>query len=72
MTADDKRPPLSDDEGLNHKEWCRENGFSISTGHRIRQSGDGPKFIRVSKRRVIVTRRENRRWQDSRPVTAGA
>lgn len=60
------------DAGLTFKQWCQVNGFSTSTGHRIRRAGEGPRFVRISPRRVIVTRRENRKWQDSRPVTTGA
>lgn len=63
---------FSDDAALTFKEWCQENGISESTGHRIRQRGEGPNFIKISPRRVIVTRRENRRWLDSRPAAAGA
>jgi hypothetical protein len=46
----------------------RVNGFSKSTGRRIKQSGNGPNFTQLSPNRVGVTVGENRRWLASRKI----
>jgi hypothetical protein len=47
-------------------QWCEFNNFSPATGKRILKSGDGPKLIRLSKRRVGVRYGDNAEWQDGR------
>jgi predicted DNA-binding transcriptional regulator AlpA len=59
-----------DDRVMNFDTWCQVNGFSRSTGLRICKGGQGPHFIRLSERRKGVTRAENRRWQQSRQISA--
>jgi hypothetical protein len=59
---------IDPDAVLTFQEWCLLNGLTPATGDRIRRSGKGPKFVRLSTRRLGVTRRENRRWQDSRTI----
>jgi hypothetical protein len=56
------------DQVITFHEWCKLNDLSTATGERLRRSGAGPRFVRISARRLGVTRRENRRWQDSRLI----
>ena len=56
------------DAVLTFPQWCRLNDLSLATGERIRKSGQGPRFVQLSEKRIGVTRRENRRWQDSRLI----
>jgi hypothetical protein len=51
---------------LTFAEWCALNSFSIATGRRIKNSGKGPQFVRLSARRIGVTVRVNREWQAAR------
>jgi hypothetical protein len=53
-----------DDAVMTFMEWCDLNGFSRATGIRIKNSGNGPRFIQMSPRRIGITRRDNRIWQD--------
>jgi hypothetical protein len=46
--------------------WCDLNGFSLATGRKILDSGDGPPVVQLSDRRVGIRHGDNRRWQDSR------
>jgi len=50
---------------LTFLEWCRLNKISPATGRRIRKAGKGPKFIRLSDRRIGVTIGDNRAWQEA-------
>jgi predicted DNA-binding transcriptional regulator AlpA len=70
MRQDNHLCDTDPDAVLTFQEWCLLNGLSHDSGHRLRRSGEGPRFIRISERRVGVTRRENRRWQESRPTAA--
>jgi len=54
---------------LTFREWCAANSFSEATGHRIRKSGTGPRFVKLSARRIGVTVRDNVAWQESRATT---
>jgi predicted DNA-binding transcriptional regulator AlpA len=63
---------LDDDRVLTFDEWCGLNGFSRSTGQRIRTSGEGPQFVQLSARRIGVIVSENRRWQKSRLIDTAA
>jgi predicted DNA-binding transcriptional regulator AlpA len=56
------------DRVLSFEEWCDLNGFSRTTGRRIRATGIGPRFIRLSAKRLGVTVGENRAWQQSRQL----
>ena len=47
---------MDDDRVMSFDEWCLLNGFSRSTGQRLAASGKGPAFIRLSVRRVGVTK----------------
>ncbi|EIG63471.1 AlpA family transcriptional regulator [Bradyrhizobium sp. WSM1253] len=63
---------MEDDRVLSFAEWCKLNGFSLSTGQRIIAAGTGPTFIKLSERRKGVTVAENRRWQASRLIETAA
>jgi hypothetical protein len=60
------------DQVITFHQWCELNDLSPATGERLRRSGKGPRFIQLSARRLGVTRRENRRWQDSRLIENAA
>ena len=57
---------LADDQVLGFHEWCRLNRISERTGRRILNGPDGPAVTMLSPRRVGVTVRANREWQQSR------
>ena len=59
-------PPLSDDQVLTFFEWIKLNSISPRNGRRILQSGDGPRVVRLSARRIGITIRANREWQQAR------
>jgi hypothetical protein len=65
--SDRNRLP-DDDCVMSFGQWCQVNNFSESTGRRLREAGRGPTFVRTSDRRLGVTVRENRRWQNSRAL----
>jgi len=57
---------LADDQVLSFHEWCALNRISERTGRRILASPGGPQTVQLSPRRVGVTVRANRAWQQSR------
>jgi hypothetical protein len=63
---------LEDDWVMPFSLWCRLNGFSPSTGRRLRKAGKGPVFTQISDRRIGVTVRNNRIWHDSRAKSDAA
>jgi hypothetical protein len=61
--------PLSvshDDQVLTFVEWCKLNRISERTGRRILDGPDGPKVTMLSPRRIGITVRANRAWQQSK------
>jgi hypothetical protein len=59
-----------DDRMLTLREWCARNCFSLSTGQRLRASGQGPVFVQLSTRRIGVSISEDRRWRKAREIAA--
>jgi hypothetical protein len=57
---------LHDDQVLTFNEWVRLNRISERTGRRILDGGDGPTVVTLSPRRIGITIRANREWQQSR------
>jgi hypothetical protein len=57
---------LHDDQVLDFGQWCRLNAVSPRTGRRILASGSGPRVTQLSEKRIGVTIRANREWQQSR------
>jgi hypothetical protein len=57
---------LDDDRVMPFRLWCEVNGFSEATGRRLRRAKRGPVFTQISDRRIGVTVRNNRIWQESR------
>jgi hypothetical protein len=55
-----------DDAVWSFAEWCALTGVSERQGRDLLQSGDGPVVTRISARRIGITRRANREWQQSR------
>jgi hypothetical protein len=51
-------------------EWCRWNGFSNATGKRVLKSGNGPKVIQLSSKRIGIRVLDNAEWQDHRARSA--
>ena len=63
---------LDDDWVVPFALWCQLNGFSPSTGRRLRRSGRGPVFTQISDRRIGVTVKNNRIWRELRPKADAA
>jgi hypothetical protein len=63
---------LEDDWVMPFSLWCELNNFSPATGRRLRKAGKGPVFTQISDRRIGVTVRANRIWQESRAKTEAA
>jgi hypothetical protein len=61
-----------DDRMLTFNEWCERNSFSLSTGQRLRASGQGPVFVQLSTRRIGVSIAEDRRWRKAREIATAA
>lgn len=57
---------LDDDWVMSFSQWCQVNNFSPATGRRLRKAGKGPKITQISDRRIGITVRDNRLWQESR------
>jgi hypothetical protein len=55
-----------DDAVLTFKEWCALNAFSERQGRRILKGPNGPVVTMLSDKRIGVSRRNNRAWQESR------
>jgi predicted DNA-binding transcriptional regulator AlpA len=62
LRADFRRPF---DRVLSFCQWCELNGISERTGHRILDSGSGPKVLQLSDRRIGIRESDNARWQES-------
>jgi predicted DNA-binding transcriptional regulator AlpA len=59
---------IEGDRVLSFAEWYTLNGFSRATAQRLIASGQGPRFIKLSERRIGVTVSENRAWQQARLI----
>ena len=57
---------LDDQRVMTIAQWAKVNGFSVWTGQRLIKAGKGPVVTQVSDRRVGITVRSNRVWQESR------
>ena len=55
-----------DNRVLSFRQWCILNGISARTGRRILASGNGPTVTQLSDRRIGITIRANREWQEAR------
>jgi hypothetical protein len=55
-----------DDAVWSFAEWCSLNGFSPRQGRRIVELGQGPIITQLSERKIGVSRKNNRRWQEAR------
>jgi hypothetical protein len=58
--------PLFDDHVLTFRQWCKLNSLGERNGRRILQSGNGPRVVQLSERRIGITVRANREWQAAR------
>jgi hypothetical protein len=56
---------------MDFRTWCEVNDFSPATGRRLRKAGKGPTFTQLSARRIGVTVRNNRAWQEARVKREG-
>jgi hypothetical protein len=57
---------LLDDQVLSFREWIALNNISWRTGRRVIEGQDGPAVVQLSPRRIGITVRANREWQQSR------
>jgi hypothetical protein len=57
---------LHDDQVLTFTEWCTLNSISPRTGRRILAGPERPAVVQLSARRLGVTVRNNRLWQQTR------
>ena len=64
--------PLMDDQVLTFREWCALNGIGLRTGRRILDGPNPPAVVRLSARRIGITVKANREWQESRAHPPGA
>jgi len=62
---------LNDAQVLTFFDWCRLSQISERTGRRILNGPDGPSVTMLSARRIGVTVRANRQWQQSRERPPG-
>ena len=65
-TQTDRDRALDDQRVMTIVQWCEVNGFSIWTGQRLINAGKGPAITQISDRRIGITVRANREWQDGR------
>ena len=68
-TLDAPLSPLHDDQVLLFPEWCRLNRISERTGRRILDAPGGPVVTQLSPKRIGITVRNNRIWQQKRERT---
>ena len=54
------------DRVLTFHAWCEVNGFSLATGRRIVQRGEGPPILQLSPRRIGIRESDNAAWQAAR------
>jgi hypothetical protein len=57
---------LLDDRVMTYAEWCQLNGIGIRTGYRILRGSDPPQTLQLTERRIGITVRANREWQQRR------
>ena len=60
--------PVGDDGDvvLTFGEWCRLASIGESTGRKLKALGKGPRFVRLTEKKLGVTLREHRRWMKAR------
>jgi predicted DNA-binding transcriptional regulator AlpA len=51
---------------LSFRAWCELNGFSEATGRRLIKSGEGPRVLQLSPRRIGIRESDNAAWQAAR------
>jgi hypothetical protein len=67
LTSHDRPISARDDcRVLSFDEWCAINNLSVWTARRLIKAGKGPKILQLSPRRIGVTVRANREWQQAR------
>jgi predicted DNA-binding transcriptional regulator AlpA len=54
------------DKVLTFRQWCELNNFSVATGRRIINAGNGPTVLQLSPRRIGIRQSDNAAWQASR------
>ena len=57
---------LHDDRVLTFRQWAALNSLGERTARRLLKSGRGPPVVQLSDRRIGVTVRANRAWQEAR------
>ena len=66
-----ERFSIEDQKVLTIKQWCALNGFCYRHGRNILAGDDGPVVTRISERRIGISRRNNREWQNRRAERRG-
>jgi hypothetical protein len=67
MSTETQDHDLSDDDRvMSFLDWCKINSISTATGRRIISSGQGPRVLELSARRIGIRHGDNRRWQNER------
>jgi hypothetical protein len=61
----------NDDQVMSFAQWCALNGFSEPTGKRVLGRGDCA-YVQLNLRRIGITVRDNREYQQSRTRKSGA
>ena len=56
----------NDYEIIRWGDWCASKKISLSTGHRMRRDGTGPRITRLNERAIGVTRKHDREWTEAR------
>jgi hypothetical protein len=59
LTADDQKV-------LTRRQWAALNSLSIETAKKLFASGEGPRTIQLSTRRIGIRMIDNRIWQEAR------
>jgi hypothetical protein len=57
---------LQDGQVLTFFEWCALNRIGERTGRRLLASGNGPVVTQLTEKRIGITIRANREWQQAR------
>jgi hypothetical protein len=53
-------------------EFCRRNGLSLNTYHKLKHAGLGPREMRLSKKMIRIPLSSERQWRESLPIARKA
>jgi predicted DNA-binding transcriptional regulator AlpA len=55
-----------EDRVMSFSQWCKLTDISIATGRRLVASGEGPRILRLSARRIGIRLSDHRAWLEAR------